>query len=148
MIRRGRPTLFLVIAAWTAFTSLHSLPARADEEDDIQRQIDAQRAGVPDLEHLDARHGAAAELQRLREWLNEAWALRNKHDTDAAREVLDRCLSQGELIRQVIAASQSKADVAAREAKLQKTRQEIERTKQALRESEAKKKSLEQAARS
>ena len=148
MIRRGRPTLFLVTATWTALASLHALPARADEEDDIQRQIDTQKAGVPDLDHLDVRHGATAELQRLREWLDEAWALRNKHDTDAAREVLDRCLSQGELIRQVIAASQAKADVAAREARLQKTKQDIDRQKQALRESEAKKKSLEQAARS
>lgn len=148
MIRRGRPTLFLVTATLAVFVSLRNPRARADEEDDIQRQIDTQKAGVPDLEHLDTRHGATAELQHLREWLDEAWALRNKHDPDAAREVLDRCLAQGELVRQVIAASQLTADATAREAKLQRTRQDIEHQKQALREAEAKKKSLGQAARS
>lgn len=119
-------------------------PAHADEEDDLQRQVDTQKSGVPDLEHLDTRHAATTEIQRLKEWLAEAWDLRNKHDPDGAREVLDRCLSQAELIRQIIAASHLKAEVAAREQKLQQTRQEIERQKQALTEAQAKKKSLEQ----
>lgn len=121
--------------------------ARADEEDDIQRQIESQKAGVTDLEHLDTRHGAAIELQHLREWLGEAWDLRNKHDPDGAREVLDRCLAQAELVRQVIAATQATGDVAVREAKLQRTRQEIERQKRALRDAETRKKALEQATR-
>lgn len=118
--------------------------AHADEEDDLQRQVDTQKAGVPDLEHLDTRRAATTEIQRLKEWLAEAWDLRNKHDPDGAREVLDRCLSQAELIRQLIAASHLKAEVATRELKLQQTRQEIERQKQALIDAQAKKKSLEQ----
>ncbi len=148
MTRRGRPTFLVVAASLAVLIHLRALPARADEEDDIQRQIESQKAGVPDLEHLDTTHGASAELQRLREWLGQAWELKSKHDPDGAREVLDRCLSQAELVRQVIAASQAKADVIARETKLARTRQEIERQKQALREAEAKKKSLEQALRS
>lgn len=151
MIRRGRPTSFVLwqvtlstLAIVVFSFALRATPALADEEDDIQRQVDTQKAGVPDLEHLDTQHAARADIQRLRQWLGEAWDLRNKHDPDGAREVLDRCLSQAELIRQIIAASQAKTEVAAREAKLQKTKQSIEQSKQALRDTQAKKKSLEQ----
>ena len=147
MIRRGRPTFLLLtstLAVVTLAFGICASPALADEEDDIQRQVDAQKSGIPDLEHLDTRHAAATDIQRLKEWIAAAWDLRNKHDPDGAREVLDRCLAQADLVRQVIAESQMKADVAAREAKLQKTKQEIEHQKQALREGQAKKKSLEQ----
>jgi hypothetical protein len=146
MKRRARPTfvLFAAMFTMTALTVLPALPARADEDDDIQRQIDTQKAGVPDLEHLDTRHAATADIQRLRDWLGLAWDLRNKHDPDEARVVLDRCLSQGELVRQIIAASQVKAEVAALEAKLKKTRETTERQKKALQEAIVKKKSLEQ----
>lgn len=146
MIRRVPPTFLLFAAMVALLISFRASPARADEEDDLQRQVDTQKAGVPDLEHLDSRRAATADIQRLKEWIALAWDLRNKHDPDGAREVLDRCLSQAELIRQIIAASHVKADLAAREAKLQQTRQQIERSKQELRESQAKKKSLEQAA--
>lgn len=129
--------LFQAVAAPTV--------ARADEEDDIQRQIDTQKAGVPDLEKLDSHKAAAADIQRLRDWLAQAWDLRNKHEPDEAREVLDRCLSQAELIRQIIAASQAKAEVAAREAALKKTRDEIERKKKALQDATAKKQAWDQA---
>jgi Skp family chaperone for outer membrane proteins len=81
----------------------------------------------------------------LRDWLAQAWDMRNKHEPDQAREILDRCLSQAELIRQIIAASQLKADVAAREAKLQRTREEIERKKKALQDATASKKALQQS---
>jgi hypothetical protein len=145
-MKRGRPPKLVVTAALCAVTTLTILsatPARADEEDDIQRQIDTQKAGVPDLEHLDTRHAATADIQRLRDWLSLAWDLRNKHEVDEAREVLDRCLSQADLIRQIIAASQIKAEVAVKEAKLQRTRDEIDRKRKALQEGTATKKSLE-----
>jgi outer membrane usher protein FimD/PapC len=151
MKRRMRPTFTLLPACFAlaaALVLLAASPAQADEDDDIQRQIDAQKAGVPDLEHLDTRHAAAADIQRLRDWLNTAWDLRNKHEPDEAREVLDRCLSQSELIRQIIATSQVEGDVAAKEAKLQRTKEEIVRKKRALQEAEAKKKVLDQAASS
>src|SRR5881628_1798391 len=99
--------------------------ARADEEDDIQRQIDAQKAGVPDLEHLDRNHAADPEIQRLRDWLGAAWDLRNKHEIEEARIVLERCMAQAELVRQVISAAQLKAQVSERESKLDHTKAEI-----------------------
>lgn len=149
MLRRGQPRRLSLVTAFVAVSFCASFCvgvsiARADEDDDIQRQVDTQKAGVPDLEHLDTRRAAKGDIQRLKEWLALAWDLRNKHDPDGAREVLDRCLSQAELIRQIIAASHLKADVAAREAKLQQTKQQIERQKQALKEAQAKKKSIEQ----
>jgi len=134
---------FLAVGFATA--SLLAMPnvAVADEDDDLQRQIDTQKSGVTDLEHLDTRHAAASEIQRLSDWLGAAWDLRNKHEPDAAREVLDRCLAQAELIRQFIAAATTKADVDAGEAHLKKTRAEIAQKKQALKEAEVKKKTLE-----
>lgn len=134
-----------VVVAFAGLAWFAAAPARADEEDDIQRQIDAQKAGVPDLEHLDTNRAATADIQRLRDWLAQAWDLRNKHEPDEARVVLDRCLSQAELVRQIISASQAKAEVAAKEAKLLRTKQEIERKRQAVQEAIGRKKALEQS---
>jgi hypothetical protein len=124
-----------------------SLPraARADEEDDIQRQIDAQKAGVPDLELLDRSHAASSEIQRLRDWLGQAWDLRNKHEPDEAREVLERCMAEAELVRQIIIAAQLKAQVTDREAKLDRTKADIDKKKKALQEAQIKKRTLESA---
>ena len=57
--------------------------------------------------------------------------------------MLDRCLAQAELVRQIIATSQVKADVAEKEAKLQRTREQTDRKKKALQEAQIKKKALE-----
>ena len=119
--------------------------ARADEEDDIQRQIDAQKAGVPDLELLDRSHAAASEIQRLRDWLGQAWDLRNKHEPDEAREVLERCMAEAELVRQIITAAQLKAQVAEREAKLDRSKADIDKKRKALQEAQIKKRTLESA---
>lgn len=136
----------LVVGALASLATV-SLPqtAHADEEDDIQRQIDAQKAGVPDLELLDRQHAAASDIQRLRDWLGQAWDLRNKHEPDEAREVLERCMAQAELVRQIITSAQFKAQVADREAKLDRTKAEIEKKKKALQEAQIKKKSMESA---
>ena len=138
-----RRTLGLTVALALVAIWAPQSQARADEEDDIQRQIDTQKAGVPDLEHLDRTHAADPEIQRLRDWLGAAWDLRNKHETDEARAVLERCMSQAELVRQVIAAAQLKAQVAERETKLERTKAEIDKKKRALQETQVKKKSLE-----
>ena len=144
MKRRTRPTFFVISLLITIVAAVASENrAFADEEDDIQRQIETQKAAVSDLEHLDARHSAASELQRLRDWLAEAWDLRNKHEPDEAREVLDRCGAQADLIRQIIAASQARTDVATKEAQLQKTRDTLTEKKKALLDAQAKKKALE-----
>jgi len=136
----GFPLLLMLLASV-------SLPgaAHADEEDDIQRQIDAQKAGVPDLELLDRSHAAASEIQRLRDWLGQAWDLRNKHEPDEAREVLERCMAEAELIRQIITAAQLKAQVADREATLDRTKAETDKKKKALQEAQIKKRTLESA---
>jgi len=118
--------------------------AWADEEDDIQRQIDVQKSGVADLEHLDRQHAATSEIQRLRDWLGQAWDLRNKHEPDDAREVLERCVAQAELVRQVITAAQLKTQVADREAKLNSTKSETEKKKKALLDAQVRKRALEQ----
>jgi hypothetical protein len=119
--------------------------AWADEEDDIQRQIDIQKAGVPDLEHLDRSHAAAPEIQRLRDWLGLAWDLRNKHEADESREVLERCMAQAELVRQVITTAQLKAQVAEREAKLDRTKAETDKKKRALQDAQVQKRTLDSA---
>lgn len=146
MNRRKAPTYVFIAATCAATLGLAALVtshAHADEDDDIQRQIDSQKSGVQDLEHLDARHAASGDIQRLRDWLGLAWDLRNKHEPDDARAVLDRCLAQAELVRQIIATSQVKADVAEKEAKLQRTREQTDRKKKALQEAQVKKKALE-----
>jgi hypothetical protein len=147
MTRRIRPTFFVISLLITVVGTIAPVNrARADEEDDIQRQIETQKSGVSDLEHLDARHSAAPDLQRLRDWLAEAWDLRNKHEPDEAREVLDRCGAQADLIRQIISAAQAKSDVASKEAQLQKTRDTLNEKKKALLDAQAKKKALEPTA--
>src|SRR3569623_1120595 len=117
--------------------------AWADEEDDIQRQIDVQKSGVADLEHLDRQHAATSEIQRLRDWLGQAWDLRNKHEPDDAREVLERCVAQAELVRQVITTAQLKAQVSDREATLASTKAETEKKKKALLAAQVKKRALD-----
>lgn len=142
-----RPMTSLRVAAAALALLLVTGAARsrawADEEDDIQRQIDVQKSGVADLEHLDRQHAATSEIQRLRDWLGQAWDLRNKHEPDDAREVLERCVAQAELVRQVITAAQLKAQVADREAKLASTKSETEKKKKALLDAQVRKRALE-----
>jgi hypothetical protein len=117
--------------------------ARAGEEDDLQRQIETQRAGVSDLERLDELHAAGDEIVLLKAWLDEAWALRAKHEYDQVREVLDRALAQAELIRQKTATSKLRAQADKREAALQETRRKTEAARKALADTTLKKKALE-----
>jgi hypothetical protein len=117
--------------------------ATAGEEDDLQRQIETQRAGVSDLERLDELHAAGDEVVLLKAWLDEAWALRAKHEYDEVREVLDRALAQAELIRQKISLSKLRAQADRREAALQDTRRKTEAARKALADTTIKKKALE-----
>ena len=142
-----RPMTSLRVAAAALALLLLTGAARsrawADEEDDIQRQIDVQKSGVADLEHLDRQHAATSEIQRLHDWLGQAWDLRNKHEPDDAREVLERCVAQAELVRQVITAAQLKAQVSDREGKLASTKSETEKKKKALLDAQVRKRALE-----
>jgi hypothetical protein len=116
--------------------------ARAGEEDDLQRQIETQRAGMSDLERLDDLRATTDEITLLKSWLDEAWSLRSKHEYDLVREVLDRCLAQAELIRQKIAAAKLRAQVQRREIALQELRGKINHATKSLQETVIKKKAL------
>lgn len=120
--------------------------ARAGEEDDLQRQIDTQKSSVADLERLDELKAVTDEIARLRSWLDEAWGLRAKHEYDQVREVLDRSLKQGDLIRAEITVSKLRAQEQSREAALKDLRAKIARTRKSLQETSDKKKALEKAA--
>jgi hypothetical protein len=126
-----------------AIASLAASPVRAGEEDDLQRQIETQRAGVADIERLDELHTAGDEIILLKAWLDEAWSLRSKHEYDQVREVLDRALAQAELIRQKINASKLRAQADKRETALQTLRRKIDQTRKALADTTIKKKALE-----
>jgi hypothetical protein len=119
--------------------------ARAGEEDDLQRQIDTQRTSVNDLDRLDESHAATEEITLVKTWLDEAWNLRSKHEYDQVREVLDRCLSQAELVRQKINAARLRAQVQKREAVLAELRAKIDHARKALADTTIKKKALEGA---
>jgi hypothetical protein len=133
--------VFSCAAVLAALTAGHA--AQAGEEDDLQRQIETQRAGVTDIERLDELHTAGDEITLLKAWLDEAWALRAKHEYDDVREVLDRALAQAELIRQKTSASKLRAQADKREAALQETRRKIDQARRALADTTIKKKALE-----
>jgi hypothetical protein len=137
-----RWTRALSLAAAIAFAGV-ALPALAGEEDDLQRQIETQRAGVTDIERLDELHAAGDEIILLKSWLDEAWNLRAKHEYDQVREVLDRALGQAELIRQKINASKLRAQADKRENELQALRKKIDAARKALADTTIKKKALE-----
>jgi hypothetical protein len=117
--------------------------ARAGEEDDLQRQIETQRAGVNDLARLDDLRATTEEITMLKSWLDEAWSLRSKHEYDQVREVLDRCVAQAELVRQKINAATLRAQVQKREATVNDLRAKIDRTRKTLLDTTIKKKALE-----
>jgi hypothetical protein len=129
-----------------SLTAITGGTARAGEEDDLQRQIDTQKASVADLERLDDQKAVTDEIARLRAWLDEAWGLRAKHEYDQVREVLDRALKQEDLIRAQITASKLRAQAVKREAVLKEIKDKIAHTRKTLQETSDKKKALEGAA--
>jgi hypothetical protein len=147
MTRRRSPTRPLAVMIVSLLIASAWAPGRAQagEEDDLQRQIEAQRAGVVDLDRLDELHATTEEITMLRTWLDEAWSLRSKHEYDQVREVLDRCLGQAELVRQKINAAKLRAQVQKRETALGELRAKIDRTRKALQDITIKKKALEGA---
>jgi hypothetical protein len=142
----GKTSLAVALAS-LLFASFGARDVRAGEEDDLQRQIDTQKAGVPDLERLDELRATGDEITLLKGWLEEAWNLRAKHEYDQVREVLDRCLGQAELIRQKIAVSKLRAQAARREAELRDVRTKIDQSRKALRDTAQKRRALEAGAK-
>jgi hypothetical protein len=135
-----------IVSLAAAIASLAASPVRAGEEDDLQRQIETQRTGAADLERLDELKATSDEITLLRSWLDEAWALRSKHEYDQVREVLDRALKQADLIRATITVSKLRAQAQKRETVLADLRTKIARTRKALQDTVAKKKVLEGSA--
>lgn len=113
------------------------------EAEDLKRQIESQRAAVPDLERLDERHSVTDEITLLKSWLDEAWSQYSKEEWKKVREVIDRCISQAELVRQKITASKMTAYANDREAAVRTMRDRIEKTKKALLDAQSTKKALE-----
>jgi len=136
--------LLMVLAFVLAGWSLAPGAAVAGEEDDLQRQIETQRAGANDLDRLDDLRATTDEITLLRTWLDEAWNLRSKHEYDQVREVLDRCIAQAELVRQKISAAKLRAQVQKREATVNELRAKIASTKKALQDTTVKKRALEE----
>src|SRR5262245_3047023 len=99
---------------------------------DIQREIKAQQSAANDLAALDTNRQAADEIALLKTWLDEAWDKQAKDQGVRAREVLDRCLAQAELIRQKIATAKIKAEADAREKAARDARDRVKRTQKAL----------------
>jgi hypothetical protein len=118
--------------------------ARAGREaEDLKRQIDAQRAAVVDFERLDPQRAVPDEIQNLRSWLDEAANLHTEKEYDKVREVLDRCIAQAELLRQKTAAYKLKAQLQERETGLKRSKDRVEKTKQAITQAQVNKKAME-----
>lgn len=118
--------------------------AGAGEEEDLQRQIELQRTNAADLERLDETRAAGEELTRLKDWLNQAWTLRARHELDDVRPVLDRCAAQAELVRQMIMAARWQTQVKAREAAIERARHKTQQTRAALQKLQAERRALEE----
>ena len=99
---------------------------------------------MSDLDRLDEARTTTEEITILRTWLDEAWSLRSKHEYDQVREVLDRCRSQAELIRQKTSAAKLRVQVQKREATVRDLRAKIDATRKALLDTQIKKKALEE----
>jgi len=139
-------TMLAVAIGVFGFVGLSAGTARAGEEDDLQRQIDTQKASVADLERLDDLKAVTDEIARLKSWLDEAWGLRAKHEYDEVREVLDRALKQEDLIRAQITVSKLRVQEQKHEAALKDVKERIARTRKTLQETSDKKKALERSA--
>jgi lipopolysaccharide biosynthesis regulator YciM len=142
MTKRGTGRWRGAVVALALFGML-SGRALAGEEDDLQRQIDTQKASVVDLERLDELKAVGDEITLLRSWLDEAWSLRAKHEYDQVRDVLDRALKQEDLIRAKIIVSKLHAQEQKHEAALKDLKDRIARTRKALQDTVDKKKALE-----
>ncbi len=123
--------------------SLVASAAIAGEADDLQRLIDAAKQNTNDLERLDELRAAREDITLMRVWCDMAWKFRADDKLDEVRVVYDRIQAQAEMIRQRIAASKLMAEAAKKEAELQRLRDDIERTKEAIRTATLKKATLE-----
>ena len=115
--------------------------AHADSSD-LKREINAQRAAAADLEALDTAHVVPDEIALFKTWIDEAW---NKQGR--AREIIDRCLAQADLIRIKIASAKAMAEATEHEKAARDTKDKIKTTQKALEDALVKKKAMEMNAK-
>jgi hypothetical protein len=137
-----RRHLLLSLAA----LALAATTARAGSAD-LKREIQAQQSAANDLAALDPGHMVADEIALLKTWLDEAWDRQTKDQGARAREALDRCLAQGDLIRQKITTGKMLAQAAEHEKAAADAKDKLAATKKALDEANVKKKAMEMNAK-
>lgn len=145
MLRPMRRVLVAVVCVWVL--GFGAVARAGREAEDLRRQIDAQRAAVVDFERLDAQRAVPDEIQLLRSWLDEAANLHTAKEYDKVREVVDRCIAQAELLRQQIAAYKVKAQLQEREIGLKRSKDRVEKTKQAITQAQVNKRAMEMNAK-
>ncbi len=116
--------------------------AATADSNDLQREIKAQQSAANDLLALDTHKAVADEVALLKTWLDEAWNKQHR-----AREVLDRCLAQADLIRLKIAVSKITAKAAAHERAAREAKDKVNSTQKALEDAIVKKKAMEMNAK-
>lgn len=109
----------------------------------MTREIKAQQAAVNDLSALDTNRAVPDEIALLKTWLDEAWNHQSKDQGQKAREVVDRCTAQADLIRQKIITAKIKAEADAHEKAAREVREKLKRTQKALEDAIVKKKAME-----
>src|SRR5262245_62152836 len=135
---------FLLVSITTLICATGA--ARAGNND-IQREIKAQQATANDLSALDTNRVVADEIALLKTWLDEAWTKQSKDQGGRAREVLDRCVAQADLIRQKIATAKIMAEADAHEKAARESRDKVKRTQKALEDANVKRKAMERNAK-
>jgi hypothetical protein len=116
---------------------LTALPASADKQD-VKREIQAQQAAASDLQALDTNRVVADEITLLKTWLDEA-----SNKPGQAREILERCLNQADLIRKKLVTAKLKAEAEQKEKAVRDAREKIKQTQKALADATVKKKAME-----
>jgi hypothetical protein len=116
--------------------------ALADKAD-LQREIDVQGAAARDLGALDKRGAAADDRSALAAWLDEAGQRLQAGNLALVRHILDRCVAQAELVRQVIGAAKLEDEVADRRKALTASERRLEDTRKKIAAAKARRAELE-----
>ena len=130
----------------TLVALLHAPLAFAGNKD-LEREIKAQQSAANDLANMDANRVVQDEITLLRSWLDEASTRLAKDQGTRARESLDRCVAQADMIRVKLVTAKLKADAAAREQAAREAREKVKKTQKALEDAIVKKKAMEMNAK-
>jgi hypothetical protein len=141
------PTMMRRLYVLSVVVLLHGArPAEAGNKD-LEREIKAQQSAANDLANLDTGRLVQDEITLLRTWLDEAASKLSKDQGTRARESLDRCVAQADLIRVKLATAKLKADATAREQAARDARDKVKKTQKALEDAIVKKKAMEMNAK-